>query len=66
MQRFFNKWFIAALIVVLSLSAFSFMAYKKTRMIGIPGKGACCAGQEDQEVMPWGGISIQFPSNSLH
>ena len=65
MQRIFNKWFIAALVVVLSLSAFSFMAYKKTRMVSVSGK-PCCASQEEEEVMPWGGISIQFPANSLH
>ncbi|MFL5773905.1 MAG: hypothetical protein ACJ75F_12145 [Flavisolibacter sp.] len=63
MKRFFYKWFIAALIVVLSLSAFSFMAYKKTRMMVIQGKASTCTSREDRGVMPWG--NIQFPAISL-
>jgi hypothetical protein len=59
MKRFFYKWFIAALVVVASLTTFSCIAYKKTRNTA--------AGQStvrenaSEELLPWGGLSVKMP-----
>lgn len=60
-----NKWFLLASLLTISLSAFSFIAYKKTTSVcNVPKR--CCqkpAAQPAQKgEMIWDAVSRQFTS----
>ena len=62
----FNKWFMLAFLLIISLSAFSFVAYKKTRAICTATK-VCTgpAGTSGKGELLWDGLSGQFSSLSI-
>ena len=65
---FFNKWFILSVLLTISLSAFSFIAYKKAQAV-CPAANECCKKQvEDNKrgEMIWDAISRQFSSVLIH
>jgi hypothetical protein len=61
-----NKWFLLAVLLTISLSAFSVVAYQKTRAICNATK-ACCKPQRAAEKgeMLWDALSRQFSSVSV-
>jgi hypothetical protein len=61
---FFNKWFFLALLLTLSLSAFSFYAYKKTSSVCTMTKECCRHSTKtpQQGEMIWDAFSRQLTS----
>jgi hypothetical protein len=62
----FDKWFMLAFLLIISLSAFSFVAYKKTRAICSATK--VCKdpeGASEKGQLLWDGLSRQFSSVSF-
>ena len=58
----FDKWFILAFLLLVSLSAFSFVAYKETRSICSTSKVS--HGSYDKGDLLWDDLSRQFSSIS--
>ena len=61
---FINKWFFLAVFLTISLSAFSFIAYKKTQA-ACTSSGSCCQHSPEpaqRADMLWDVISRQFTS----
>ncbi|MFL5740056.1 MAG: hypothetical protein ACJ75B_07555 [Flavisolibacter sp.] len=62
----FNKWFILAALLLISLSAFSFVAYKKTRAICNSANECHKAPvQAEKGELIWDALSRQFSSVSV-
>jgi len=60
---FLNKWFLPAALLIISLSAFSFIAYKKTSSVCTVTR-ECSPKPEKEPVqrgeMMWDAVSRQF------
>ena len=62
---FLNKWFFLAALLIIGLSAFSFIAYKKTRALCTATRQCCSknAGSA-RDILFWDVLSGQFSSIS--
>jgi hypothetical protein len=60
----FNKWFLLAALLTISLSAFSFVAYKKTEAVCAVAPDCCRRSMENntKNELLWDIISRQFTS----
>ena len=61
-----NKWFVIAVLLMISLSAFSVVAYKKTRELSSPESvNQVSTGRFQKGEMIWDVLSGQFTPVSL-